>query len=142
MLRRACSGSLVLSFSLLLLPSPGRTQSAPTQSSAPSSAAAQIDPKVTALAEDWLHRIQTGNVDRSQLTSEMSTALTPALVQQVAAQLAPLGDPTAVSFAGSQAVQGITIYHFVLTFKAATVNEFLGIDAAGKIAGLRFTPVQ
>ncbi len=92
------------------------------------------------MAKDWLHRIQTANVDRSQLTSEMSAALTPALVQQVAAQLGPLGDPTSVSFAGSQTAAGVTIYHFVLVFKAMTVNEFLGLDGTGKIAGLRFTP--
>jgi hypothetical protein len=30
----------------------------------------------------------------------------------------------------------------VLTFKAVTINELLGIDASGKIAGLRFTPAQ
>ncbi len=142
MVRRICSGSLLLSFSLLFFAAPGRAQTAPAQSSAPSSAAPQVDPKVTAIAKDWLHRIQTANVDRSQLTDEMNTALTPSLVQQVAAQLAPLGDPTAVSFVGSNTVQGVTIYHFVLTFKMVTINELLGIDAAGKIAGLRFTPAQ
>ncbi len=141
MVQRVCNGSLLLSFSLLLFAAPGRAQTAPTQSSVPSSAP-QVDPKVTAIAKDWLHRIQTANVDRSQLTDKMSAALTPALLQQVAAQLAPLGDPTAISFVGSETVQGITVYHFVLTFKAATVNEFLGIDSAGKIAGLRFTPAQ
>ncbi len=140
MVRRVCSGSLLLSFAFFHVAAPGRAQTAPAQSSAPSSAPVQVDPKVTAIAKDWLHRVQTANVDRSQLTDQMNAALTPALVQQVAAQLAPLGDPTAVSFVGSQTVQGVTIYHFVLTFKAGTVNEFLGIDAAGKIAGLRFTP--
>ncbi len=142
MVRRICSGSLILLFSLVLFAAPGRAQTAPAPSSAPSSAAAQIDPKVAAIAKDWLHRIQTGNVDRSQLTNEMSAALTPALVQQVAAQLAPLGDPTSVSFVASQTVGAVTIYHFLLTFKTATVNEFLAIDGAGKIAGLRFTPGQ
>lgn len=142
MVRRICSGSLILVFSFVFFASPGRAQTAPAQSSAPSSPAAQIDPKVAAMAKDWLHRIQTGNVDRSQLTNEMSAALTPALVQQVGAQLAPLGDPTSVSFVGSQTAGGITIYQFVLTFKASTVNEYIGIDGAGKIAGLRFTPGQ
>lgn len=140
MIRRICTGSLILSFSLVFFASPGRAQTA--QPSAPSSPAAQIDPKVTAMAKDWLHRIQTANVDRSQLTNEMSAALTPALLQQVAAQLAPLGDPTSVSFVASQTVGAVTIYHFLLTFKTATVNEFLAIDGAGKIAGLRFTPGQ
>jgi hypothetical protein len=139
--RRICSISLLLAFSLLLFAAPGRTQTAPAQSGAPF-VAPQVDPKVTAIAKDWLRRIQTATVDRSQLTDEMSAALTPSLVQQVAAQLAPLGDPTAVSFVGLQTVQGIAIYHFLLTFKAATFNEYLGIDGAGKIAGLRFTPKQ
>ncbi len=141
MLRRICCNSLLLCFSLLLFAAPGGAQTAPAQSSAPSPAP-QVDPKVTAIAKDWLHRIQTANVDRSQLTEQMSAALTPSLVQMVAAQLAPLGDPTAVSFVGSATAQGITIYDFVLTFGAATVNEFLGIDGAGKIAGLRFIPAQ
>lgn len=141
MVRRVCSGPLLLSFLLLLFAAPVRAQSVPAQSNVPTSAP-HVDPKVTAIAKDWLHRIQTANVDRSQLTDQMSAALTPSLVQMVAAQLAPLGDPTAVSFVASTTAQGITIYHFVLTFEAATVNEFLGIDGAGKIAGLRFTPAQ
>jgi hypothetical protein len=124
------------------VPQSAHAQPAPAASTAPSPAAAQVDPKVTALATDWLHRIQTANVDRSQLTSEMNAALTPALVQQVSAQLASLGEPTNVSFVGSQTAQGITIYHYVLVFKAMSVNEFLGLDSAGKIAGLRFTPAQ
>jgi hypothetical protein len=112
-IRRVCSGSLLWSFSLVLFAAPSRAQTTPAPSSAPSSAAAQVDPKVTAMAKDWLHRIQTANVDRS-----------------------------AVSFVGSQSVQAITIYHFVLAFKAGNVNELLGVDGAGKIAGLRFTPAQ
>lgn len=142
MVRRICIGSVLVFVSLLLFAAPGATQTAPPPSSAPPIPLPQVDPKVTAIAKDWLHRIQTANVDRSQLTDQMSAALTPSLVQQVAAQLAPLGDPTAVSFIGFQTAGGITVYHFLLTFKSATLNEFLGIDAAGKIAGLRFTPTQ
>jgi hypothetical protein len=142
MVRCVCSSSLLLSFLILLFAAPGRAQTAPAQSSAPSSTAPQVDPKVTAIAKDWLYRIQTANVDRSQLTDQMSAALTPSLVQHVAAQLAPLGDPTTVVFVGSKTVQGVTVYQFVLTFKTATVNELVGIDSAGKIAGLRFTPAQ
>jgi hypothetical protein len=138
-IRRICSGSLLLSFLFLLSAPPGRAQTAPP-SGAPSSAPAQVDPKVTAVAKDWLHRAQTANIDRSQLTDSMSTALTPAIVKQVAAELAPLGDPTAFTFVESQSVQGIAIYHFVLTFPAGTLNEYIGIDGTGKIAGLRFTP--
>jgi hypothetical protein len=72
----------------------------------------------------------------------MSAALTPDLVKQVSVQLAPLGDPTAVLFVGSQSTQGVMLYQFLLTFKSVTLNEYLAIDAKGKIAGLRFTPVQ
>jgi hypothetical protein len=65
------------------------SQTAP--SSAPSAAATDADAAVAARAKDWLHQIQTGKIDRSQLTDKMNAALTDSMLAQVSAQLAPLG---------------------------------------------------
>lgn len=147
MFRRVFSGLLLLAISAFSAYAPASAQSAPPQPVAPASATpapatAQVDPKVMAMAKDWLQRIQTGNVDRSQLNDQVNSLLTPSVVQQVAAQLGPLGNPKTFSYVTSTMVNGVTIYVFLLTFKDGSMNEFLGIDGAGKIAGLRFKPVQ
>jgi len=120
----------------------GAQTASPTQTSAASPSPQAADPKIVAMAKDWLDRIQANNIDRSALTDEVNSALTPALVQQVSAQLAPLGKPTAFEYLGSQVVQGVTVYRFEATFASTKLYELLGIDASGKIAGLRFIPAS
>jgi hypothetical protein len=129
---------------LLTAPSAALAQTptaSPSVSPAPVSSQV-VDPKIEAMAKKWLSDVQKGQIDRSQLTDEANTAFTPALVQQVSAQLAPLGNPTAFSYVGSTSMQGVNIYQFRVTFASGQLDEFLGLDAAGKIAGLRFTPAQ
>jgi hypothetical protein len=112
---------------------------APTASAAP---APTVAPEITARAKEWLRRFQTGNVDRTQLDTEMNTALTPDLVKQVSQQLAPLGDPVTFVISGAQTTQGITAYIYKVSFKSTSIYEVFGLDKDGKLASIRFVPVQ
>lgn len=100
------------------------------------------NPAITARAKDWLHRVQTGDIDRSQLDAAMNTAFTPDLVKQTSDQLGPLGDPLTFTFL-KQAVSGdVTSYVYQVTFKSGALNEIFALDKDGKIAGIRFSPAQ
>jgi hypothetical protein len=113
-----------------------------TGSPAPSAsgAATTVDPAIVARAKDWLHRVQTATVDRTQLDDQMNALLTDSLVTQVAAQLGPLGEPSTFTFVDKRSVGTATGYRFLATFKAAKFYELLAINDAGKISGLRFLP--
>jgi hypothetical protein len=105
-------------------------------------ALAAVDPKIENAAKDWLHRFQTGNIDYSQMSDRVSAKLTPALAQQIQETLKPLGDPISFTYLGSQVVEGINVYGFLVTFKDRQLNEFFALDANGKIAGITFKPPQ
>jgi hypothetical protein len=101
------------------------------------------NPDITARAKDWLHRVQTGNIDRSQLDATMNNALTPDLVKQASGQLSPLGDPVTFTFVSTQPVRDdITAYVYHATFKSGALNEVFALHKDGKIAGIQFTPAQ
>ena len=116
---------------------------APAASTVPAAspvAATPADAAVATRAKDWLHQLQTGKVDRSQLDAKMNTALTDSIVAQVSTQLAPLGDPTAFALT-QKLVQGTnTIYIYKVTFPSVTLNEIFALDSDGKVAGLLLKP--
>ncbi|MGA7354845.1 MAG: hypothetical protein WBW76_05365, partial [Candidatus Cybelea sp.] len=116
---------------------------APAASAVPAAspvAATPADAAVATRAKDWLHQLQTGKVDRSQLDAKMNTALTDSIVAQVSTQLAPLGDPTAFALT-QKLVQGTnTIYIYKVTFPSVTLNEIFALDSDGKVAGLLLKP--
>jgi hypothetical protein len=102
-----------------------------------------VDPAITAKAKEWLHRFQTGDIDRSQLEPSMSTALTDDVVKQLKDELAPLGDAQSFTITSQQSLgEGITAYVYRVAFKSSSVNEIIAFDANGKISGFRLTPVQ
>ena len=96
---------------------------------------------VTAKAKDWLHRLQTAQIDRAQFDARMNTALTDDIVKQAASQLGPLGDPTAFTYVEAQAAGDYVSYIYRVTFKTATINWIYTLDKQGKIAGLHAQPV-
>jgi hypothetical protein len=100
------------------------------------------DPAITARAKDWLHRAQTGTIDRAQLSAQMNSLLTDDLVKQVVAQLGPLGDPTDFRLVDMRNVAGSNVYMYRVLFKSGPLDEVLSIDDGGKINGLRFLPAQ
>lgn len=113
---------------------------AAAQSGATQTASQVVDPKIEALAKQWLRRSETGNPDRRQLSAPMNAFLTPALIRQGAAQLGRLGSPTAFSYIGSQSSAPDTSYQFVATFRTVRLNWLMSVDPNGKIDGLSFWP--
>lgn len=110
-------------------------QAAPT--AAPTAAATSAaDAAVAARAKDWLHQIQAGKVDRSQLDDKMNTALTDSALASVSAQLSPLGDPSAFTLSKKTTRGSLTVYVFAVQFPAITLYETFVLDPDGKIAGL------
>lgn len=113
------------------------------QTASPSPAASVApteDPAITARAKDWLHRLETNDIDRAQLNAQMSDVLTPDRAKQFAAQLGVLGDPTSFTFVSRQMMSGFTVYTYRAVFKGGVLNETFALDSAGKVAGLRLTP--
>jgi hypothetical protein len=72
----------------------------------------------------------------------MNAALTPEIIKQVSEQLAPLGDPLTFAISGEQTSQGITAYIYKVSFKTTSIYEVFGLDKDGKLAAIRFVPVQ
>jgi D-alanyl-D-alanine carboxypeptidase len=97
------------------------------------------NPKITALARQWLRRAQTGTIDRSQLTASFSGSLSPTIVAETKAQLAPLGEPSSFVYRGKTRAGNLTAYEYRLSFKAVTMKLSITIDSRGKIAGIDFT---
>ncbi|HEY1681728.1 MAG TPA: hypothetical protein VGF98_08850 [Candidatus Tumulicola sp.] len=123
-------------------PTPAASPSPATAATASTAPAPTVAPEITARAKEWLHRFQTGNLDRTQLNAEMNTALTPDLVKQVSQQLAPLGEPVTFVISGEQTTQGVTAYIYKVSFKSTSIYEVFGLDKDGKLAAIRFVPVQ
>jgi hypothetical protein len=110
--------------------------------SAPPTPTASISPDAAVMvrAKDWLHRLETGDIDRTQLSPQMSAFLTPDRAKQFAAQIGVLGDPTSFTFVSKQTMGGYTVYTYRAAFKGGVFNETFAIDSAGKIGGLRLSP--
>lgn len=121
--------------SLAAAPSPQPQQSAPVARPNPTTS---HDP--TVLARQWLARMQTKDVDASQLTPEMAAVLTPQTINSVSAQLAALGQPIALTLLQSMHQGALTGYAFKVTFHDATIREVINLTDDGKIAGLFFVP--
>jgi hypothetical protein len=116
-------------------PVPAAT-SAPTATPSP-------DPALLVLAKNEFSQLQTGKIDRTTLTTDMSTLLTDDKLATVKSGIGNLGAP--VSFdqqrAGTQGDVRYAVY--LVTFANGTKADFLiGVDGQGKIAALRLTPAQ
>jgi hypothetical protein len=124
-------------------PTPAASGSPAASSSAPPAPGPTVDPAITAKAKEWLHRFQTGDIDRTQLEPAMSTAITADVIKQLKDELSPLGDPQSFKIISQQSLgEGITAYVYRVTFKSSSINEIVAIDKDGKIEGFRLTPVQ
>ncbi len=157
---RACLASVAFAFvtapqhvsAQAPAPSPGPSMgsaasAAPNASASPAgltggSPAPVADPAVTARALEWLHRLQTGSIDRSQLNGAVNSLLTDTLAKSVAAQVGPLGMPTAFALFDRRSVAGTTAYMYRATFASSSLYFVFGLDQAGKISGLRFLPAN
>ena len=115
-------------------------QTASPSPAASASPAPAEDPAITARAKDWLHRLETNDIDRAQLSAEMSDFLTPDRAKQLAAKIGVLGDPTSFTLLSQQTMDGYTVYMYRAVFKGGIFKETFALDSAGKIAGLRLSP--
>jgi hypothetical protein len=120
------------------LPAAIVAQVSPAPSPSPSPDAA-----VAARAREWLHRLQTADIDRTQLTATMNQLLTDQLAKTLAAQFGPLGDPVSFDLLQSGTEAGSQYYVYHAAFKDGTALNFVyAVDARGKVSGLRFIPPQ
>jgi len=99
------------------------------------------DLSVTARAKEWIQRVQTGRIDRTQLSATMSKALTPELVAGAKAQFGRLGPTRMLTYLGNSVQGGSTVYLYRVDFAQDSLNLILSINAAGKIDGLFFRPI-
>lgn len=90
------------------------------------------DPRVTNIAREWIHRIQTGQVDRSQLTPDAVKLVTPSDLAMAKEALGSLGDPQLV-YLGKSVGPDATTYNYRVIFKAITLMMNLVIDRNGKV---------
>ena len=126
-----------------MLCGPGARAQEASPSPAPSaSASAQpLDPAVLGRAKDWFHRVQTGTIDRTQLSDDLSARLGPDNGAALAKQTGGLGDPATFEFARTIATDAETTYIFRLTFASGQALSWaLTIDATGKITKLALRP--
>ena len=123
----------------------------PVASAAPSSAASAADsaspvPQVDdtsaeARAKEWLARLQKGQLDRTQLTSDLSAGLQEATVQALAKQLSPLGTPQKIVLEKKQQVAGITTWIFLVSWPDQVLDYTFGVEnGTGKISALYLRP--
>ncbi len=114
----------------------------PAPSSAASSTASAVDPAIAARAKDWMHRVQTNTLDRSQLDAEMKALVTDDVAKKSADEFGPLGDPTDFTYVNKKAAADSVAYVFAATFKSGSLYWIFAVNTAGKISGLRFLPRQ
>ncbi len=115
-------------------PQPGYSGAAPTPTP---------NPELMARAKSWFEQLQTGKVDRSQLATATNGALTDSQLAQAKTMIGALGAP--VSFVQKQGMSqgGFTYAIYLLTFADGSKIDFaFGLDAQGKVAGLRLMPAQ
>jgi hypothetical protein len=126
----------------LLADSPA-TAASPAATAAPT-AAPSASPEINARAKEWLGRIQSGKIDRTQLTKTMSDQLTDAMVTSVANQVGPLGPATKLELVQVLHQGGNTAYVYNATFAgdSSWLFAFVLDDASSKISGLRIKPAQ
>ncbi len=151
-MRYRSASSLVAAALLATLALPVAAPAQPTPSAAPSAAPSASpatappapvpteEPGITARAKDWFSRIQSGNLDRTQLTAQANAAFTDAVVKNVAGQIAPLGTPTAFTFVDKRAIGDNTAYTYKLSFGSTALYYIFVLDIAGRVSGLRLVP--
>jgi D-alanyl-D-alanine carboxypeptidase len=112
----------------------------PNTIAAAASAVGPEDRAVTARFRAALAGLLNGSVDRSQYSEAAGAALTPELVVQVKAQLAPLGTISKFLYLGKQEVASQTVYRYRVTFSSgAMVNWIFELGPDGKITAIQST---
>jgi hypothetical protein len=114
---------------------PATASPAPT-ASATVSPAPSDDKAVASRAREWFGRLQRGDIDRGQLTKEMSDALPADKVAQLSAGLKPLGEPKSFSLLDKTTKGKFTVYRYHLDVTGGALVFTFVLDPEAKIAGL------
>jgi len=85
---------------------------------------------------EWIGRITRGDIDRTQLTDQMSAVLTNDVARSAGAQLRALGTLKSIKETAADEDASGHSYGFDVTFAKRTVHWIMGIDASGKISAL------
>jgi len=133
--------ALVLGLALILAAAAQDQDASPSPAPSASASAQPLDPAVLKRAKDWFHRVQTGTIDRTQLSDDLSARLGPDNVAALAKQTGDLGDPTTFAVAREIQTDVETTYIFRLTFASGQALSWaLTIDTTGKITKLTLRP--
>jgi hypothetical protein len=103
-------------------------------------AVAGEDGAVTARVKSWLHQIQTGVIDRTQLSQSLAAYMSQPAVEFARDEFAPLGPMTGLVYRGARIRGTTTDYSYNVSFGSAQEYVVLGIDARKKIASFLFKP--
>ncbi|HET9341486.1 MAG TPA: serine hydrolase [Candidatus Eremiobacteraceae bacterium] len=87
-------------------------------------------------AREWIGRISRGDIDRTQLTDQMSAVMTDDIVRSAGAQLRALGVLKSIKETGVDEDASGRSYGFDATFAKRGIHLIMGIDASGKISAL------
>jgi D-alanyl-D-alanine carboxypeptidase len=91
-----------------------------------------VDNAIVARAKEWLNRLASGNIDRTQLTPAFSAYLNDRLIAH--SGLAQLGKPVAfVPIASTATKDGGTLYEFLVRFPHEQYRYRFGVTKDGKI---------
>jgi hypothetical protein len=118
---------------------PMQPQTLPTPPTTP-----EPEPAVERRAREWFHRVQTGDIDRSQLSPEANAALTPAIVDTFKTKLGPLGAPSSFALFRKEFVEDKAAYVYLAKFPKSKVelDWVFALDKTGRVAGLRLSSAQ
>lgn len=101
-------------------------------------ATANLDNAIVTRAKEWLDRLASGRLDRSELTPSFSAYLSDDLVERENfAALGPL--QTIVPVSSSTESNGDTLYEFIVRYPKAQYHYRFEVTPDGKIDGLSLT---
>lgn len=103
-------------------------------------AVVQDDPAVHALALKIWDQMTSGRLDRSLLSSEMNTAMTPELLAQVGPQLRGVGKLESISLFEKTPMSKGTNYVYAARFSTGEHKIQIFVTTDGKVGGYRLLP--
>jgi D-alanyl-D-alanine carboxypeptidase len=100
---------------------------------------AHMDNSVLIKAREWLNRIATHRIDRTEMTPEFSAYMTDELIAHM--NFSSLGKPLAVvPIASTPGTNGDTVYEFLVRYAHAQYHYRLSLTKDGKVDGLVLEP--
>lgn len=98
-----------------------------------------VENAIMTRAREWLIRLATGHIDRTQLTPAFSNYLSDNVIRN--AHIAAYGSIVSIlPIASMPAASGATQYEFLVHFANGTLHDKMTITPDGKIAFISFSP--